>query len=382
MELKSLNPLALGVKPSGIRRYFDMAATLPDCISLGVGEPCLTCPPSAKREGIRRIKNGGKYSPNAGIFELRKAISKYLESFIGVGYSPESEIIVTVGASEGVDLAIRTLCACGDEVIIPAPCYVSYPPLVSLAGGKPVLVDCDEFTLPKAIESAITPATKAIILNYPNNPTGMTLPLATLKKLAEVAKCYGLYVVSDEIYAELNYSDEQFHSIAEFDGMRERTIIVSGFSKSFAMTGWRIGYVCAPKEICEVMYRLHQYQTMCAPTISQYAALAALEDSRRQNYIDEAVRFYNKNMRYLCDRLAKMGLTCPPPGGAFYAFPSIENLNISDEKFADNLLKEQRVLVVPGSAFYADGSHIRISYALSSRLLATALDRIESFISD
>jgi len=281
-----LNPIARDLKPSGIREFFGIAATRKDCLSLGVGEPDFSTPSVFSQAGINSIIAGKtQYTANAGLFELREAISRYTEQFIGVKYNPHDEIIITVGASEGIDAAFRAIVAPGDEILIPEPCFVCYAPLVSLCGGTPVPIQCkieNEFKLmPDELESAITPKTKGLLLAYPNNPTGAVMEKSDLEKLVPIVKKHNLIVFSDEIYGELSYNGLKFTSIASFDGMRERTIVISGFSKYFAMTGWRLGYVCAPKEIIDVIYKIHQYAIMCASTAAQYVALEALNSSLR-----------------------------------------------------------------------------------------------------
>ena len=324
-----LNPVARDMKPSGIRKFFEIAATRKDCISLGVGEPDFITPRAFSQAAIDSILEGKtQYTANAGLMELRKAIGKYLDGFIGVSYDPASEIIITVGASEALDAAFRAVCAPGDEVLIPEPCFVCYAPLVSLTGATPVSVKCyieDEFKLNvEEIEKAITPRTKAILVAFPNNPTGAVMEKSDLEKLAPVILKNNLVVFSDEIYGELVYNGVKFCSIASLEGMRERTIVISGFSKAFAMTGWRLGYICAPKPIIDVVYKIHQYGIMCAPTAAQYAALAALNASFEDGFAEvaEMREKYDERRRYLVDRLNAMGLTCFEPRGAFYAFPS------------------------------------------------------------
>lgn len=387
---KLLNPVAYNLKPSGIREFFGIAATRKDCISLGVGEPDFSTPSVFSQAGINSIIAGKtQYTANAGLIELRKAISKYTNRFLGIDYNPENEILITVGASEGVDVALRTVVSQGDEVLVPEPCFVCYSPLVSLCGGTPVAIDCKEesdFKLtPEQLENAITSKTKALILSYPNNPTGAVMEKSDLEKLVPIIKKHDLIVISDEIYAELVYDDTKFTSIASIDDMRERTIIVSGFSKYFAMTGWRLGYVCAPKEIVDVMLRIHQYALMCASTSAQYVALEALNASFKDDF--EEVRQmrdeYDKRRRYIVNRLRAMGLKCFDPKGAFYVFPSVESTKTDGEQFAYALLDSKNVAVVPGGAFGRSGTnYIRISYAYSLEVLKHALDLIEEFIKE
>ena len=385
-----LNPVARDMKPSGIRKFFEIAATRKDCISLGVGEPDFVTPEKFSRAGIQSILDGKtQYTANAGLMELRKAISKYLDGFIGVHYDPASEIIVTVGASEGLDAAFRAVCAPGDEVLVPEPCFVCYAPLVSLTGATPVAVKCrieDEFKLnPAEVEAAITDKTKAIIVAFPNNPTGGVMEKADLEALVPIIEKHDLMVFSDEIYGELVYNGLQFTSIASIGNMRERTIVLSGFSKAFAMTGWRLGYICAPKPVMDVVYKIHQYGIMCAPTAAQYAALAALEESFKDDFaeVKEMRSKYDERRRYLVDRLNAMGLTCFEPRGAFYAFPCVKSTGMDGEHFALALLDAKNVAVVPGGAFGDSGKDfIRISYAYSVEAIKKALDKIEEFLAE
>ena len=385
-----LNPVARDMKPSGIRKFFEIAATRKDCISLGVGEPDFVTPEKFSRAGIQSILDGKtQYTANAGLMELRKAISKYLDGFIGVHYDPASEVIVTVGASEGLDAAFRAVCAPGDEVLVPEPCFVCYAPLVSLTGATPVAVKChieDEFKLnPAEVEAAITDKTKAIIVAFPNNPTGGVMEKSDLEALVPIIEENNLIVFSDEIYGELVYNGLKFTSIASLGNMRERTIVLSGFSKAFAMTGWRLGYICAPKEIIDVVYKIHQYGIMCAPTAAQYAALAALEDSFENDFseVKHMRSKYDERRRYLVDRLNALGLTCFEPRGAFYAFPCVKSTGMDGEQFAYALLEAKNVAVVPGGAFGESGKDfIRISYAYSVEAIKTALDKIEEFLND
>ena len=378
------------MKPSGIRKFFEIAATRKDCISLGVGEPDFVTPEKFSRAGIQSILDGKtQYTANAGLMELRKAISKYLDGFIGVHYDPASEVIVTVGASEGPDAAFRAVCAPGDEVLVPEPCFVCYAPLVSLTGATPVAVKChieDEFKLnPAEVEAAITDKTKAIIVAFPNNPTGGVMEKADLEAIVPIIEKHDLMVFSDEIYGELVYNGLKFTSIASIGNMRERTIILSGFSKAFAMTGWRLGYICAPKPVMDVVYKIHQYGIMCAPTAAQYAALAALEESFKDDFAEvaEMRSKYDERRRYLVDRLNAMGLTCFEPRGAFYAFPCVKSTGMDGEQFALALLDAKNVAVVPGGAFGDSGKDfIRISYAYSVEAIKTALDKIEEFLAE
>ncbi|MEK4283078.1 aminotransferase [Ureibacillus sp. FSL K6-0165] len=370
------------LKPSGIRRFFDLAAGMEGVISLGVGEPDFVTPWHVREAAIRSIEEGyTSYTPNAGLLELREEITNYVKNRYHVEYSP-SEVIVTVGASSAIDTAMRTIIDPGDEVIVVEPCFVSYSPTVTLAGGIPVPVQAlkenDFKILPSQIEAAITHKTKAMIICFPNNPTGTLLNRTELEALAEIAKKYDLLVISDEIYAELTY-DDSFTSMATLPGMRERTILVNGFSKAFAMTGWRLGYVCAPEEIASAMLKVHQYALMCASTNSQYAGLEALRNG--QGEVEKMVKSYRLRRNFIVNSFNEMGLTCHMPGGAFYAFPSIELTGLSSQEFAERLLLEQSVAVVPGDVFGESGEgHIRCSYATSMEELKEAIKRIKHFI--
>lgn len=370
------------LKPSGIRRFFDLAAGMEGVISLGVGEPDFVTPWHVREAAIRSIEEGyTSYTPNAGLLELREEITNYVKNRYHVEYSP-SEVIVTVGASSAIDTAMRTIIDPGDEVIVVEPCFVSYSPTVTLAGGIPVPVQAlkenDFKILPSQIEAAITHKTKAMIICFPNNPTGTLLNRTELEALAEIAKKYDLLVISDEIYAELTY-DDSFTSMATLPGMRERTILVNGFSKAFAMTGWRLGYVCAPEEIASAMLKVHQYALMCASTNSQYAGLEALRNG--QGEVEKMVKSYRLRRNFIVNSFNEMGLTCHMPGGAFYAFPSIELTGLSSQEFAERLLLEQSVAVVPGDVFGESGEgHIRCSYATSMEELKEAMKRIKRFI--
>ncbi len=370
------------LKPSGIRRFFDLAAGMEGVISLGVGEPDFVTPWHVREAAIRSIEEGyTSYTPNAGLLELREEITNYVKNRYHVEYSP-SEVIVTVGASSAIDTAMRTIIDPGDEVIVVEPCFVSYSPTVTLAGGIPVPVQAlkenDFKILPSQIEAAITHKTKAMIICFPNNPTGTLLNRTELEALAEIAKKYDLLVISDEIYAELTY-DDSFTSMASLPSMRERTILVNGFSKAFAMTGWRLGYVCAPEEIASAMLKVHQYALMCASTNSQYAGLEALRNG--QGEVEKMVKSYRLRRNFIVNSFNEMGLTCHMPGGAFYAFPSIELTGLSSQEFAERLLLEQSVAVVPGDVFGESGEgHIRCSYATSMEELKEAMKRIKRFI--
>lgn len=370
------------LKPSGIRRFFDLAAEMDNVITLGVGEPDFVTPWHIREAAIQSLEDGyTSYTPNAGLLELREEIANYVKTQFEVEYSP-SEIIVTVGASSAIDTAMRTILDPGDEVIVVEPCFVSYAPTVSLAGGVPVPVQAlkenDFKVLPEQIEKAITDKTKAMIICFPNNPTGTMLNKEELEAIAEIAIKHDLVVISDEIYAELSY-DEKFTSMASIPGMWERTILVNGFSKAFAMTGWRLGFVCAPIDITKEMLKIHQYALMCASTMSQYAAIEALRNGREE--VNKMVSSYRQRRNFIVNSFNEMGLTCHIPGGAFYAFPSIESTGLSSQEFAEKLLKQERVAVVPGDVFGESGEgHIRCSYATSMEELREAMKRIKKFI--
>lgn len=387
---KVLSKSALKIPPSGIRKFFDIAAEMKDCISLGVGEPDFITPQPFGAAGIKSIADGKtQYTSNSGLKELRCAISCYLHDSIDVDYEPETEVLVTVGASEAIDLALRALLNPGDEVLVPSPSYVSYAPCVELTGGVAVAIDTkaeNMFKLtPEELTEKITPRTKALILPYPNNPTGAIMEKEYLEKIAPVILKHDLIVVSDEIYSELTYGEEPHCSIASLPDMWERTVVINGFSKAFAMTGWRVGYVAAPSDILAIMRKIHQYAIMCAPTAGQYAALEALEHSFRNDFaeVKEMRRQYNERRIYLVNRLNDMGLKCFEPRGAFYAFPSVKSTGMDGEHFAEKLLFNKKVAVVPGSAFGASGKDfIRISYAYSVEAICKALDKIEEFLEE
>jgi aminotransferase len=371
------------LKPSGIRRFFDLAAGMEGVISLGVGEPDFVTSWSVREAAILSLEQGyTSYTANAGLLELRKEISSYLEKRFKVSYLPETDIIVTVGASQAIDIALRAIINPMDEVIVIEPSFVSYAPLVTLAGGKPVLVqassESDFKILPSQLEKAITNKTKAIMLCSPNNPTGTLLSKSDLEGIAEVVEKYDLLVLSDEIYAELVY-DEDYTSFPRIQGMKERTILISGFSKGFAMTGWRLGFVCAPPDITQAMLKIHQYAMMCAPTMAQFAALEALKNGRED--VMEMQKSYRQRRNYFVQSLNEIGLACHIPGGAFYAFPSIQSTGLSSEEFAEKLLIQEKVAVVPGNVFGISGEgYIRCSYASSMEQLQEAIKRISKFM--
>lgn len=383
---KYLNDIALDIKPSGIRKYFDVLSSMPNAISLGVGEPDFDTPYDVAAAGVRSINEGRThYTSNAGLPKLREAIAKYMAARFDLPYT-QDEIIVTVGASEGIDLALRAIVNLDDEVLVPEPSFVAYSPLVRLAGGKAVPVDCKEedlFKLTKAaLEAAITDKTKALVLPFPNNPTGGIMTEEDLEEVAETAKRYDLLVISDEIYAELTYGGKHC-SIATLPGMWERTILLNGFSKSFAMTGWRLGYLCAPKPLRDVMLKIHQYSLMCAPTASQYAGLEALQSGLEDDFasVERMRKEYDVRRKYLVAGLNAMGLTCFEPKGAFYAFPNVSVTGMDAETFVATLLKEQSLAVIPGSAFGSCGvNNVRISYAYSMEQIREALRRLKLFV--
>ena len=382
-----LNKTVLGLKPSGIRKFFDIVAQMPDALSLGVGEPDFVTPWEIRDAAVKSIQKGyTAYTSNRGLMELRTEIAGFLEACYALSYNPEKEICVTIGASEAIDLALRAILSPGDEAIIPDPSYVSYAPNVALAGGVPVLAGTcaeNQFKLTKAaLETAITPRTKLLILSYPNNPTGAVMTKKELEELLPVIIKHDLLVLSDEIYAELTYGGRHT-SIAALKGMRERTVYVSGFSKAFAMTGWRVGYVAAPQEIMDAMVKIHQYVIMCAPTAAQYAALAALRTGKKDGYaaVKEMRESYDMRRRFLVDAFRRMGLDCFEPLGAFYVFPCVAKSGMDGEAFAEKLLQKKKVAVVPGSAFGESGKNfIRTCYACSMDILTEAAERIADFL--
>lgn len=378
-----LAPAARAMRPSGIRKFFDLAAEMPECISLGVGEPDFKTPWSVRETAIRTLEQGRtRYTANAGLKELRLEIAAYLKRRFNLEYD-EKELLVTVGGSEAIDMAIRALVEPGDEVIIPEPCFVCYEPITSLTGGVPVHVGTSAengFKLtPEALLGAITPKTKLIIFPYPNNPTGAIMSKEDLAPIAEILRDKNIMVLSDEIYSELTYGADRHVSIAEFPGMRERTIVVNGFSKTYAMTGWRLGYAAGPRPVIKVMTKIHQSCIMSAPTTSQYAAITALRSC------DDAVAAmraeYNERRRFMVKKLNDIGLTTFDPNGAFYVFPSIAMSGFTSQEFCTKLLEEEHVAIVPGDAFGACGEgYARISYAYSVQHLETAMRRIERFV--
>ncbi|MQR87335.1 aminotransferase [Bacillus megaterium] len=371
------------LKPSGIRRFFDLAASMDNVISLGVGEPDFVTSWAVREASILSLERGyTSYTANAGLLELRFEIMKYMKRNFNVSYDYKDDIIVTVGGSQALDITMRALINPEDEIIVVEPNFVSYSPLISLAGGVPVAIETTadtEFKLqPRQIEEVITSNTKALLLCSPNNPTGSSLSKEELQAIADIVIKHDLLVITDEIYAELTY-DEEFTSIASLEGMKERTIIISGFSKGFAMTGWRLGYICAPTDIAKAMLKIHQYTMMCAPTMAQYGAIEALQNG--QHDVEEMRKSYRRRRNYMVKSLNQIGLECHSPGGAFYVFPSIKKTGLSSEEFAEQLLLEERVAVVPGNVFGKGGEgHIRCSYASSMESLEESIKRISRFV--
>ena len=380
-----LAPAAKAMRPSGIRKFFDLAADMPHCISLGVGEPDFKTPWSVRDAGIRSLELGRtKYTANAGLKDLRKEICTYLQRRFELHYQEEN-VLVTVGGSEAIDLAIRALVQPGDEVIIPEPCFVCYEPITQLTGGVPVHIATraeDQFRLTAdQLRAAITPKTKLLIFPYPNNPTGAVMSAAEVEEIATILRETNVLVLSDEIYSELTYGLDRHVSIASLPGMAERTIVVNGFSKSYAMTGWRLGYAVGPAPLIKVMTKIHQSCIMSAPTTSQYAAITALRqcDDQIEMMRDE----YNRRRRYVVKALNEIGLTCFEPRGAFYVFPSIQISGLTSSEFCEQLLREKEVAIIPGSAFGASGEgYARISYAYSVDHLQTAMKRIREFLKE
>lgn len=380
------NPLSkaiVNIKPSGIRKFFDLANEIEDAISLGVGEPDFDTPWHIRDEGIYSLEKGRTfYTSNAGLKELKEEISRYLSRRIHVEYDSSDEVIVTVGGSEGIDIAMRAMLDPGDEVLIPQPSYVSYEPCAILAGGRPVIIELkaeNEFRLTaQELRDTITDRTKLLVLPFPNNPTGAIMEKEDLEAIAEVIIEKDLYVLSDEIYSELSYKGDHV-SIVSLPGMQERTILINGFSKSYAMTGWRLGYACGPKEIIGQMLKIHQFAIMCAPTTSQYAAVEALRNGDED--VAKMREAYDQRRRYLMHAFREMGLDCFEPYGAFYVFPCIREFGMTSEEFAGRFLREEKVAVVPGTAFGDCGEgFLRISYAYSLENLKVALGRLQNFV--
>ena len=380
-----LNKAIVDIKPSGIRKFFDIVTEMKDAISPGVGEPDFDTPWHIREEGIYSLERGrGHYTSNAGLIELRKEICNYLERRFNLHYRFDNETLVTIGGSEAIDVALRVMLDPDDEVLLPQPSYVSYEPCVLMAGGKPVtieLLEKDDFKLTAdEIRNACTDRTKILVLPFPNNPTGSVMTREELAPIAEVVKEKDLFVISDEIYAELTYGGKHA-SIAEFDGMKERTVVINGFSKSYAMTGWRLGYACGPENIIRQMIKLHQFSIMCAPTTSQYAAIEALKNGDAD--VEMMCDAYDKRRRFILHELRRMGLPCFEARGAFYVFPCIKSLGMTSEEFATKLLMEEKVAVVPGTAFGDCGEgFLRVSYAYSIEKIKVALERIERFVNN
>ncbi len=381
------NPLSekiVTIPPSGIRKFFDIASEMKDAISLGVGEPDFDTPWHIREEGIYSLEKGRTfYTANAGLKDLRTEIHNYLRRKYDVTYDPDTEILVTVGGSEAIDIAMRAMLDPGDEVLVPQPSFVSYVPCAVLADGVAVPIDLeekDQFRLtPEKLREKITPRTKLLVMPFPNNPTGAIMTRPELEEIARIVEEYDLFVLSDEIYAELTYGEERHVSFASLPGMKERTVLINGFSKAFAMTGWRLGYACAPAVILKQMLKIHQFAIMCAPTTSQYAAIDAMRNSDED--VKHMCESYDQRRRYLLHAFTEMGLDCFEPLGAFYAFPSIKRFGMTSDEFAIRLLKEEKVAVVPGSAFGDSGEgYLRVSYAYSLKSLKAALGRMERFV--
>ena len=381
------NPLSkviTEIEPSGIRKFFDIVNEMQDAISLGVGEPDFDTPWHIRDEGIYSLEKGRTfYTSNAGLKELKMEIARYIERKCNVAYDCEHEVLVTVGGSEAIDIAMRAMLDPGDEVLIPQPSFVCYTPCAMLANGTPVIIELkaeNEFRLTaEEVRAAITPKTKLLVLPFPNNPTGSIMTKSDLEEIANVVIENDLYVLSDEIYSELTYGGAPHVTIASLPGMRERTIVINGFSKAFAMTGWRLGYACGPRVILEQMLKIHQFAIMCAPTMSQYAAVEALRNG--EGDVEKMREEYDGRRRYLLHRFREMGLSCFEPYGAFYMFPCIQVFGLSSEEFAEKLLESEKVAVVPGTAFGKSGEgFVRVSYAYSLEDLKKALERIERFV--
>lgn len=383
---KILNPTVLKLKPSGIRKFFDIAAEMDDVISLGVGEPDFQTPWHIRQAGIQSLRDGKtRYTANRGLKELRKYISLYTSETSGVDYDPEQDVLVSVGGSEAIDLAVRAVVSPGDEVLVIEPSFVCYRPICALAGGVPVVIPTkseNEFRLTaEELRSHITPKTKALILPYPGNPTGAIMERKDLEAIAEVLRDTEIIVISDEIYAELTYTGNRHVSISSLDGMRERTIVVSGFSKAYSMTGWRLGYACGPAPIIKQMTKVHQFAIMSAPTTAQYAAIEAIKNGRQD--IDMMVEEYDMRRRMIVDGFRSLGLDCFEPLGAFYVFPSIKSTGMTSEEFCEKLLYSKKVALVPGNAFGDSGEgYVRASYCYSVEHIMEALRRVGKFLEE
>ena len=383
---KVLNKSVSEIKPSGIRKFFDIAEQMDDVISLGVGEPDFPTPWHIRSEGIRSLEKGKtRYTSNHGLLLMRQEIARFMERKYSVSYHPENEILVTVGGSEAIDGAIRAIVEPGDEVIIPQPSYVCYEPITVLAGGVPVIIETkseNEFKItPEELKAVITPKTKALILPYPCNPTGAVMRKKDLEAIAEVLKDTNIVVISDEIYAELTFGGEMHTCFSSIEGMKERTIIVNGFSKAYSMTGWRMGFACGPAEILNQITKIHQFAIMCAPTTSQYAAIEALKNG--DDDIARMVEEYDMRRRIIVDGFNRIGLTCREPLGAFYAFPCISSTGMSSDEFCEKLLYSKKVAIVPGTAFGRGGEgFVRASYCYSVDHIKTAIERIGEFLEE
>ena len=383
---KILSRTVQDIKPSGIRKFFDIAATMDDVISLGVGEPDFQTPWSVRKAGITSLEKGKtKYTSNSGLEVLRQEISNYISRKCGVDYNPLGEILISVGGSEAIDATLRAIVTPGDEVIIPQPSYVCYEPITELCGGVPVIIETlaenDFKVTPEQLKNAITDKTKALILPYPCNPTGAIMEKEDLEALAEILRDTNILVISDEIYSELTFAENPHVSIASIDGMRERTILINGFSKTFSMTGWRLGFACGPKEIISQATKIHQFAIMCAPTTSQYAAVEALRNC--DDAVAEMKTEYNRRRRLIVDGFNKAGLTCREPKGAFYAFPCIKSTGLTSEEFCERLLEAKHVAVVPGTAFGKGGEgFVRASYCYSTEHIIEAIRRIDEFVKE
>lgn len=381
-----INPTLRGLRPSGIRKFFDIANEMEDVITLSIGEPDFSTPWHIRQEGIRSLEKGKTwYTANAGLLRLREAIAGYTMRHIGVAYEPKTEVLVTVGGSEAIDLCLRALVCPGDEVLIPQPSFVCYEPLTVMAGGTavPIVTKAEDgFRLTaEALRAALTPKTKLLILPYPNNPTGGVMRKEHLEAIAAVLRDTDVMVLSDEIYGGLTYGFVPHVSIASLPGMRERTVLVDGFSKSFAMTGWRLGYACAPAPVMKPMVKLHQFALMCAPTTAQYAAVEAMENGDED--VERMRADYDVRRRFIVDELNKMGLTCFEPEGAFYVFPSVKKTGMDSDTFCESLLREKRVAVVPGTAFGDCGEgYVRISYCYSLKHITEAMRRMRAFVEE
>ncbi len=383
---KLLNPTVLEIKPSGIRKFFDIAAEMDDVISLGVGEPDFQTPWHIRQAGIKSLQDGKtKYTSNWGLIELRKAVADYMKEQSGVSYDPQHEILISVGGSEAIDAAIRAIVGAGDEVLIVEPSFVCYGPIVRLAGGVPVAIPTkaeNRFRLTaEELKAHITDKTKLLVLPYPGNPTGAIMEREDLEDIAEVLRDTSIAVISDEIYSELTYTGNRHCSISSIDGMKERTVVINGFSKAYSMTGWRMGYACGPEPILSQMTKIHQFAIMSAPTTSQYAAIEALKNGR--NDIEKMVEEYDMRRRLMVNGFRNLGLDCFEPQGAFYAFPSIKSSGMSSEEFCEKLLYSKKVAIVPGNAFGESGEgYVRASYCYSVSHIKEALRRIGEFLED